>query len=143
MRNQWNLINQFLGLVYVEGKTKELIESKLNDDLNRISSYFHLNQLVINLKRGKTETMLFGTTKRLSNSGRKLSLKYDNKEIATTESYKYLGTTLDNALSLTANFDKIYKRAMSKLRIMSTLRNYLDNSTKSKIYRCMILPCIT
>ena len=32
---------------------------------------------------------------------------------------------------------------MSKLRIMSTLRNYLDNSTKSKIYRCMILPCIT
>lgn len=130
-------------VVYVEGKTKELIELQLNDDLNRISSYFRLNQLVINLKRGKTEAMLFGTSKRLSNGDKKLSLMYDNKKIETTETYKYLGTTLDTSLSLATNFDKIYKRAMAKLRVMSSLRNYLDNSTKSKIFRCMILPCIT
>ena len=77
-------------VIYIEGKTKENIDSQLNDDLRHVSSYFQSNQLVINLKKGKTEAMLFGTSKRLSSCSSKLSLLYDNKAIETTETYKYL-----------------------------------------------------
>ena len=59
-------------VIYIEGK-------------KHISSYFQSNQLVINLKKGKTEAMLFGTFKCLSSCSSKLSLSYDNKTIETTE----------------------------------------------------------
>ena len=113
-------------VIYIEGKTKENIDSQLNDDLRHVSSYFQSNQLVINLKKGKTEAMLFGTSKRLSSCSNKLSLSYDNKAIETTETYKNLGTTLDSSMSLTNNFNKMYKRAMSKLRVLLSLQNHLD-----------------
>ena len=130
-------------VVYVEGKNKESIEYQLNEDLKLISTYFQINQLVINLNKGKTETMLFGTSKKLSSYGKKLFLLFDDTEIQATETYKYLGTTLDSSLSLSANFDKIYKRSVAKLRMLSSLQSYLDESSKRKIYNGMILPCIT
>ena len=93
-------------VVYVEGKNKESIEYQLNEDLKLISTYFQINQLVINLNKGKTETMLFGTSKKLSSYGKKLFLLFDDTEIQATETYKYLGATLDSSLSLSTNFDK-------------------------------------
>ena len=39
------------------------------NDIQNLLSYFRKNELVINLKKGKTETMLFRTTKHLKNAG--------------------------------------------------------------------------
>jgi hypothetical protein len=64
-------------VIYNRGKNKERIESELNEDLKFMASYFETNHLVINLKKGKTETMLFGTAKRLSKLGKKLTLDYN------------------------------------------------------------------
>ena len=41
-------------------------------------SYFRKNELVRNLKKGKTETMLFGTTKHLKTAG---EIDVQNKEL--------------------------------------------------------------
>ena len=57
--------------------------------------------------------------------------------------YKYFGTALDSSSSLINNFNKMYKRAMSKLFVLLSLQNYLDITTKSKVFHCMILLCIT
>ena len=129
--------------IYVHGKSKDRVENQLNEDLIFMSSYFQINQLVINLKKGKTETMIFGTAKILSKFNKKLTLYYNGDEIHTTETYKYLGTILDSNLSLSTNFDKMYKKTTSKLRMLYSLRKYLDQYAKVKIYRGMILPCIT
>ena len=43
----------------------DTIENDLNQNMQNLLSYFPKNELVINLKKGKTETMLFGATKRL------------------------------------------------------------------------------
>ena len=86
-------------VLYIEGKTKEIVYSQMNLDLRHVTSYFQSNQLVINLKQGKTEAMLFGTSKRLSTCS--------SKAIETTETYKYLGTALGTALLLTTNFNKM------------------------------------
>ena len=64
-------------VVYIHGKTKDIAESQLNEDqLVKIimSTYFKTNQLIINLNKGKTETMIFGTSSRLSKCGKKLTL---------------------------------------------------------------------
>ena len=49
-------------VVYVHGKTKDNVESQLNEDLKNMSAYFKTNQLIMNLNRNKTETMIFGTS---------------------------------------------------------------------------------
>ena len=70
--------------IYVHGKSKDTVQNQLNEDLNFMSSYFQINQLVINLKKGKTDSMLFGTAKRLSKFNNKLTLYYNGDEIHTS-----------------------------------------------------------
>ena len=130
-------------VIYVQGKTKEIVEDLLNEDLKRISSYLASNQLIINLKKGKTECMIFGTAKRLSKCDKVLRLFYNDTRIETTESYKYLGTTLDSSLSLSKNFDVVYKKSIAKLRTLYSLRNYFGHAASIKVFKGMILPCIT
>ena len=130
-------------VVYVHGKTKDIVESQLNEDLKKKSTYFKTNQIIINLNRGKTETMIFGTSCRLSKCGKELNLYYDDRVIHATETYKYLGTTLDSTLSFSINFDRMYKKTTSKLGRLYSLRMYFDSFTKAKISKAMILPCIT
>ena len=97
-------------VVYVHGKTKDIFESQLNEDLRNMLTCFKTNQLIINLNKGKTETMIFCMSSRLSKCGKKLTLYYDDRVIHATETYKYLGTILDSTLSLSTNFGRMYKK---------------------------------
>jgi hypothetical protein len=63
-------------VLYVSDPSFTIIEQKLNADLRALSDYFTDNELVINLKKKKTESVLFGTSKRLSNCQRQLDLNY-------------------------------------------------------------------
>ena len=82
----------------------------MNEVLKNMSTYFKTNQLITNLNKGKTETMIFGTSSRRSKCGKKLTLYYDDRVIHATETYKYLGAILDSTLSLSTNFDRMYKK---------------------------------
>ena len=68
-------------VIYCNGKSKTQIEGDLNLNLNRISKYFEYNELIANLKKGKTETMLFGTVKRLSMIDKFLNVSYRGQQI--------------------------------------------------------------
>ena len=82
-------------VLYVFHESKEKIENDLNQDMQNLLSYFRKNELVINLKKGKTETIIFGTTKRLKTAG-EIAVLYNNQRINFTETYKYLGNIADH-----------------------------------------------
>lgn len=130
-------------VIYVAAKTKEDVEYLLNKDLENMRKFFTANELVINLKKGKTESMLFGTSQKLAKYGKGFTVKYDETVIQQTDSYKYLGTVLDSSLSLRENFDKTYKKCMAKLRLLKSISNQIDSVAKVRIYKGMILPCLT
>ena len=92
-------------LLYVSHESKEKIENDLNQDMQNLLSYFYKNELVINLKKGKTETVLFGTTIRLKTED-EIDVLYNNQRINFTEAYKYLGNIVDHNLSFSENFEK-------------------------------------
>ena len=92
-------------LLYVSHESKEKIENDLNQDMQNLLSYFYKNELVINLKKGKTETVLFGTTKRLKTED-EIDVLYNNQRINFAEAYKYLGNIVDHNLSFSENFEK-------------------------------------
>ena len=48
-------------VLYFSQKSVEVIERNLNEDLATFTSWLETNELVINLKKGKTEHMLFGS----------------------------------------------------------------------------------
>ena len=51
---------------YISSTSLDEMEKKLSEDLTSLKSWFDKNELIINLKKGKTESMIFGTLKRLN-----------------------------------------------------------------------------
>ena len=130
-------------VVYCPGKDVESIEAMLSQDMDLIANYFDGNELIINLNKGKTEVMLFGTAKRLSLQSRDIDVKYKGESLKTTTSYKYLGYALDPSLTLCKNFDDAHKKASNRLRLLSKLRDYVTSDVANKIYQMMIVPIVT
>ena len=75
------------------------METKLNIDLAKMSAYFYLNELVINIKKRKSKVMLFGLSQQLKKSGNLLNVMYKHKINFVTQ-HKHLGTIIDNHLKL-------------------------------------------
>ena len=53
-------------VIYTSGSDISVIEQTLASKMNNITRWLDRNRLVINLKKGKTESLLFGTARRLS-----------------------------------------------------------------------------
>ena len=62
--------------------------------------------------------------------------------MVSSYNYKYLGNIVDNHLSLTENFNKVYKKASNRLRLLSHMISNLTSDARLKIYE-MIIPLIT
>lgn len=111
--------------------------------MERVLSYFRENELIINMKKGKTELMLFGTSKRLQTTGETIKVFYNHQEINYTRTYKYLGTILDKQLNLNENFEESYKKASSRLHLLERMRRYHTKKAAYLVYITMIVPTIT
>ncbi len=53
-------------VLFVSGKARDQIEQSLNCDIQSISKWLKNNNLVLNLKKGKSECVMFGTSQKLS-----------------------------------------------------------------------------
>ena len=119
------------------------IEVNLSDDIQRIATWFEENELIINLKKGKSEVMLFGTSQKLSKLRDTLSISYRGTCINVTSHYKYLGVDIDSTLNLNSHFDRTYKKATGRLKLLGKLRSQLDEKSAKAIYTSMIVPTVT
>ena len=128
-------------VIYFSHKDVLVIQNKLSEDCNLISRWLDSNDLIINLKPGKTETMLFGTAKRLCTvKDHNFEVKIKNRIINNTILYKYLGVKLDITLNLGINFNEMYRKASGRLRLLYRLRNSITIHTANCIYRSFIVP---
>ena len=48
-------------VLYVAGKEIDSIENKLSKDMDNLSEWLRCNGLILNPRKGKTESILFGT----------------------------------------------------------------------------------
>ena len=96
-------------VIFVAHEDVKTIEKILNDELRKLQGYFRNNELVLNLKKGKTETVLFGTAKRLSKQiQNSLSVEIDGVPVHHVESYVYLENQLDSKLTLTRSLPQLF-----------------------------------
>ena len=106
-------------VIFTSSKDLDAIQHNLGEDIKSLADWFRDNELVINLKKGKTEVMLFGTAKRLNCfDGKELNLTVNGCRINTTTTYKYLGVHLDPTLNLDTHFLKTYKKAAGRVNLL-------------------------
>ena len=79
-------------VIYVPEKSKSDIETKLNDYFCALVDWLESMQLVCNMKKGKTEAMLFGTQRRIKDQSLNIQHRF-------TSNYKYLGVKLDKTFA--------------------------------------------
>ena len=83
--------------------------------------------------------MIFSTAKGLNAlNGRQLALSMNGTLINTTSSYKYLVGNLDLSLNLELHFDKMYKRAAGRFKLIRRIRPLIDKTSAEKIYKAVI-----
>ena len=99
-------------VIYVSGNYSESIQKKLNVDILEVHKWLTDNDLSLNLKRGKTETMIFGTVTRVKKAA-SLNMLIKGTSINQTSSYKNLEPHLDSTLALNGNFNSKYKKLSS------------------------------
>ena len=119
------------------------METKLKTDLEKISVYFYLIELVINLKKGKSEVMFFGLSQWLKKGGSLLNVTCESSKINFVTQYKYLGTIIYNHLNLNENVNRSYKLASTRLKLLERFRPYLTVDATIKVYLSMIVPIMT
>ena len=89
--------------------------------------------------------MLLGTSKPISAvapDSRDLNLSCNGTKINCTQSYKYLGTVLDQQLNLAENFDKKYKKASAKLGLLRKLKPLMTIKAANAVYTSAIIPAL-
>ena len=80
-------------VLYVGSKTCDVIEEKLNSDLEQIANWFVQDNLVVNLKKTKTECFLYGTHQRTSGS-KPMEVKINQTKITESDVYEYISIAI-------------------------------------------------
>ena len=131
-------------VIFTSSSNIDAIQDNLSQDLDHLFNWFRDDELIFNLKMGKTEVMLFGTSKRLNLFyDRLVILLVNGSAVNTITCYKYLGVHLDPTLNFETHFHKIYKKAAGRVNLLRRIRSSIDNFSAQRIYQLMIMPIFT
>ena len=73
-------------VIYHTSSDSKIIESAINKDITKLAGWFQANVLVLNLDKGKTEFVLYGTTQRLKGAPR-VKIEINGTEVSNSEVY--------------------------------------------------------
>ena len=103
------------------------------------SSWCQKNDLIVNLKPGKTEIVLFGTAQKLrTQPSREVSI--NGETINRVNQYKYLGVTFDQQMSFSEQLSKVSKKVSQRIKMLKRVRLNITSATANLIYNSMIAP---
>ena len=108
-------------VIYYADKSAREVETVLNREVSFIANWFDDNNLILNLKKGKTEFVLYGSSKKLSTQP-DISININNTVINEVTTYRYLGVSLDNHLTLQKYAHDLYKKAAARVKMLSRIR---------------------
>ena len=107
----------------VSGKNVQDIENTLSHELQNVSDWLVDNKLSLHL--GKTESIIFGSHKRLKNK-KELNVVCNGVKIDSKPNVNYLGTKLDQTLSGETTANSVISKCNSRLKFLYRKANYFD-----------------
>ncbi len=128
-------------VIFCSDKDPKKIEGIINEEFNYVINWLEYNNLTINLKKRKTEAVLYGTKKKLSNSS-EISIMAGTRKVENATVYEYLGVLMDNSLTFKQQSDKLFKKAMSRVRLLPLIRSTVTTHVAESIFKVMIKPIL-
>ena len=113
------------------------MQSRLNEDLQRLTQWFCTNKLSINVL--KCKFMLLGHSSRYGDFS-SLSLSISGEDLERVDCYKYLGITLNQRLSWEDHVSNIASKIRKRISILSRIKYMLPLSARLTFYNTMIKP---
>lgn len=75
-------------VINTSAKDHNELQQKLSDYFNRVASWLE-NDLVMNMKAGKNECMVLGTSQKIKS--KELNIAYRQQSVSKASTYEYLG----------------------------------------------------
>ena len=123
-------------VLLVSHKDFEVVESTLSNNLQNLSVWLLDNKLSLHL--GKTESMLFGSRKKLK-SHKSLNINCNNVNISCASEVKYLGTYLNQNMDGNSTVRKIVSKCNSRLKFMYRQAKFLSQDAKRTLCNALIM----
>ena len=109
-------------MLLVSGKNVEEIEKTLKNEMNEISKWLQANKLSLHL--GKTESILFGSVRKLKKVS-KMKITCNNVNLEAKSSVKYLGVTLDQDMTGETMGSSVVKKINSVIKFLYRKSSFL------------------
>lgn len=122
--------------VHHSSSTLEDAIANTNHNLQNISTWLQKNNLIPNTK--KTEAMVLATKKPTSS----VEIYLNNDKLNVTDTFRYLGVTVDSRLTWEPHITELIKRVSPKLALLGRLAGFLELKILLRIYKQTILPVI-
>lgn len=124
-------------VLYYSHKNERHIVSVINKEADVVQSWIRDNCLILNMKKGKTEFVMYRN--RLSNVD-DCNVEILSTTINQSDTYEYLGITLDSHLNLNEHYSKVYKKICSRIYLLKKLRHQISPVVANSIYNALIKP---
>ena len=126
-------------IVYCASNANREVRRQMQCDLNNVEKWCCDNKLSLNVSKTKIMTFM-SDHKRKNKPNFRLYMK--GKTIEEVDSYKYLGTHVDNCLNGDTQFHKTIQILGLKLRTFGRIRRFLSTAAALTVYKSTILPLI-
>ena len=121
----------------VSDKDKTQVEKALSSELDKICTWLNDNKLSIHL--GKTESILFGSTPKLSKVDN-FTIKVGDNVIINKTEITYLGCILEANLSSEKMTSKVVKKINQRIRFLHRIAPLIGRDTLKTLARALIQP---
>ena len=126
-------------VLYTASKSFGSALSRMQEDLNSITSWCKMNSISANTDKSKV--MVLGSKHSL-NALPPFEVKLDGNVLQSVCSYKYLGVTIDSQLNYNLHMNRIIASVSAKLKQFQRMRFFLNIKAALLVYKCMLLPIL-
>ena len=125
--------------IYHESSSLKKLETEMNKELKKISTWLIVNRLSLNVK--KTNFVVFHPFNKPIK--KKITLKFHRKTIKEVKHIKYLGVIVDSSLSWKEHISKILKTISKYCGILYKIRPFVNINILKMLYNSLIYSRLT
>ena len=122
--------------VFLSHKDAKYLNDLMNNELKKVSKWFKVNKLSVNIK--KTKFMVFTNRKRFTLNDFEISL--DGQNITCVDKIKFLGVYIDHKLNWKFHINYISDKLAKSVGILCKARKVLTKSVLLDLYYAFCFP---
>ena len=124
-------------VIYFSSSCVTEIEHFINEDLSKLSSSFSTNRLTLNIS--KSMFILIGSPHKIS-SCNDINVAIDNSSLECTDTFKYLGVTINKTMTWGDHFEALSTKINQRLGLLKRIRHLLPIETWTTLYNSLVCP---